>query len=231
VQFEARLQRGLVDGTITACFRTWRRCQVVAGHRYRSPVGLVEVDAVRVLAGPQDITPADAVAAGYPDVAAAVADLRPGADDARLYLVRLHRVDEPDPRSVLAATDELSEEDRAELDHRLARLDRVSKIGPWTMSVLRLIEARPAVRAPDLAASLGRETAPFKLDVRKLKALGLTISLERGYRLSPRGDAYLNPRSERGAGSPSPGGAPPSGRAARRPRDPAWRRRPPPCGC
>ncbi len=33
--------------------------------------------------------------------------------------------------------------------------------------------------------------APFKLDVRKLKARGLTISLEKGYRLSPRGERYL----------------------------------------
>ena len=36
----------------------------------------------------------------------------------------------------------------------------------------------------------GRERLPFKADVRKLKALGLTESLEVGYRLSPRGRAY-----------------------------------------
>jgi hypothetical protein len=46
------------------------------------------------------------------------------------------------------------------------------------------------VRAPDLAARMGRETLPFKRDVRKLKELGLTESLEVGYRLSPRGRAY-----------------------------------------
>ena len=118
------------------------------------------------------------------------------SDETTLFLVRLHRVDDPDPRSVLAATDALTGEDRADLDRRLARLDRASKIGPWTGTVLQLIADRPAVRAADLAASLGRETQTFKLDVRKLKALGLTISLERGYRLSPRGEAYLNPRSE-----------------------------------
>lgn len=50
-----------------------------------------------------------------------------------------------------------------------------------------MIRDRPAVRAPDLAASVGRETLPFKRDVRKLKELGLTESLEVGYRLSPRG--------------------------------------------
>ena len=31
----------------------------------------------------------------------------------------------------------------------------------------------------------------FKTDVRKLKELGLTESLEVGYRLSPRGEAVL----------------------------------------
>ena len=31
---------------------------------------------------------------------------------------------------------------------------------------------------------------PFKRNVRKLKELGLTESLEVGYRLSPRGEAY-----------------------------------------
>jgi hypothetical protein len=192
VRFEARLQRGLVDGTITACFRRWRSGQVVAGRRYRSPIGMVEVDAVEVLPDASAITLTDARAAGYASVEDAIAGLLPGsAEEKTLYLVRLHRVDEPDPRSVLAADADLSDDDVAELDRRLARLDRAAKTGPWTMSVLRLIEARPAVRAPDLAASLGRETQPLKLDVRKLKALGLTISLERGYRLSPRGEAYL----------------------------------------
>jgi hypothetical protein len=35
------------------------------------------------------------------------------------------------------------------------------------------------------------ERLPFKANVRKLKALGLTESLDIGYRLSPRGEALL----------------------------------------
>jgi hypothetical protein len=54
-----------------------------------------------------------------------------------------------------------------------------------------MIAEHPGTRAPDLAASVGRETQPFKTDVRKLKELGLTESLRVGYRLSPRGRAYL----------------------------------------
>ena len=45
-----------------------------------------------------------------------------------------------------------------------------------------LIAERPAVRAGDLADQLGRERLAFKADVRKLKALGLTESLDVGYR-------------------------------------------------
>jgi hypothetical protein len=48
------------------------------------------------------------------------------------------------------------------------------------------------VRAEDLARSVGREKHAFKLDVRKLKELGLTESLRVGYRLSPRGAAVVS---------------------------------------
>jgi hypothetical protein len=37
----------------------------------------------------------------------------------------------------------------------------------------------------------GRERLEFKRDVRKLKELGLTLSLEVGYELSPRGRAFV----------------------------------------
>ena len=57
--------------------------------------------------------------------------------------------------------------------------------------MLRTIHDQPEVRAADLAPQFGRERLSFKLDVRKLKELGLTESLPRGYRLSPRGRAAL----------------------------------------
>jgi hypothetical protein len=79
----------------------------------------------------------------------------------------------------------------AELLGRLARLDGASRHGGWTAATLELIAARPGVRAGELAASVGRETQLFKTDVRKLKALGLTESLDVGYRLSPRGETVL----------------------------------------
>jgi len=73
-------------------------------------------------------------------------------------------------------------------------MDRRSPIGPWTFTTLRAIEARPGVLAAKLAHALGRPRDEFKRDVRKLKKLGLTSSLEIGYRLTPKGEALLRHR-------------------------------------
>jgi hypothetical protein len=39
---------------------------------------------------------------------------------------------------------------------------------------------------------VGRDTQPFKRDVRRLKELGLTVSYPVGYRLSVRGRAVVD---------------------------------------
>lgn len=186
---EARLHAGIRDGSVTVMFRRWKRRQVTTGNTYRTAAGRVVVDEVTEVA-PSRIRSADARAAGYPSVAAAVADLR-GTPGDPVFLLRLHLAEDDDPRAALAATAELSTEDIAEITRRLTRLDDASTHGPWTDETLAIIQRRPAVRAGDLATELGREMLPFKVDVRKLKNLGLTLSLEVGYRLSPRGEAYL----------------------------------------
>ncbi|WP_199423645.1 hypothetical protein [Actinotalea solisilvae] len=187
--FDARDGDAIRAGTVTLTFRRWRRAQAVAGHRYRTIHGILEVERVDVVP-PGQLTPDDARRAGCASVEALLA--RVGGDpDQPLHRVAFHLVDEPDPRAVLAASDDLDDAARAEIDRRLDRLDRASSHGPWTRATLALIAERPAERAPDLAASVGRETLPFKVDVRKLKNLGLTESLAVGYRLSPRGRAYL----------------------------------------
>lgn len=187
--FEQRFWEPISRGEVTVTFRRWKRRQAIAGRRYRTPGGIIEADAVDIVTV-DDITPADARAGLYPSVDALVAALR-GTPDLDLYRIRFHVVDEPDPRSVLAASADLDADAVADLDARLARLDKASSHGAWTLEALQLIERRPAVRAGDLADEVGRERLAFKADVRKLKNLGLTTSLDVGYRLSPRGLAYL----------------------------------------
>jgi hypothetical protein len=178
--------RRIAAGEITLALRRWRRPTVKAGGTLRTRVGVLAIETVDVIE-PEQVTDADARRAGRADRAALLASLR---GDGRLYRIGFHLAG-PDPRIALRERADLSAEERAELDRRLARLDAASRHGPWTEQVLRLIADRPGTRAADLAAKLGREKPPFKADVRKLKELGLTESLAVGYRLSPRGRAYL----------------------------------------
>jgi hypothetical protein len=189
VLLERRARDGILDGSVTVLVRRWRRPQATPGRVYRTAAGLIAVDEVTVV-DPATLTDADALAAGYRTAAELRAGLR-GTEGDPVYLLRVRPADGPDPRSVLAADDQLTPADVAELDRRLDRLDRASSSGPWTASILAAIRAEPGRRAGDLAEAAGRETLPYKLDVRKLKALGLTISLPIGYRLSPRGETYL----------------------------------------
>lgn len=189
---EKRSRDGIFDGSITVLFRRWKRRQVVAGRVYRTAAGLIDVTTVEVV-DPAALTDEDAAPAGYPNADALRADLR-GSDADPVFRLGVRPHAGPDLRQVLSEDAVLDEAAVAEISRRLDRLDRASPIGPWTAVTLDLIAANPGRRAPDLAAELGRETQPFKLDVRKLKALGLTHSLPVGYRLSPRGQAYLTAR-------------------------------------
>jgi hypothetical protein len=155
---------------------------------------VLAVDAVAEV-DPAVITSDDARAAGFGSLAALLRQLdRHG--DGPVYRVDFHHAG-ADPREALRQADQLSEEELAGLRARLERLDLAARDRPWTIATLRLIGDRPGVRAADLATAAGRERLAFKTDVRKLKELGLTESLEVGYRLSPRGRALLD-----GAGSP-----------------------------
>jgi hypothetical protein len=185
--FEPRLSAGLANGSIQLAFRRWRRAQVVGGRRYRSPIGLIAVDGVSIVQA-AEITLADARAAGYGSAAELLVDLR-GPADGQLFRVALHALDEGDPRAALAADTAITAEDLRTLQARLASLDRLR---PWTTATLEAIDQHPGMRAADLAAALGfPDVLAFKTQVRKLKALGLTLSLEVGYRLAPRGQAFL----------------------------------------
>ena len=185
--FRQRFWAGLADGSVTLAFRRWKRPTVKVGGRLTTPAGVLAIDDVQVI-DERDITEADARRSGFADRAALLDEL--AGKEGELYRIAIHRAGE-DPRVALRERTDLGDDEAAEVAARLGRLDRASAHGPWTDSVLRLIAERPGVRAGDLAESVGRERLAFKADVRKLKALGLTESLEVGYRLSPRGRAWL----------------------------------------
>lgn len=186
--FRQDLWPALADGSITVAFRRWRRPTVKAGGNLTTPAGVLAIDHVDVIE-PAQITTADAVRAGHDSVADVLAALRAAADR-RLYRIEFHYAGE-DPRVALRRSDVLDASETAALMAALQRLDRHSADGPWTGRILRLLAERPGVRAGDLAPQVDLDTPRFKRRVRRLKELGLTESLDVGYRLSPRGRTAL----------------------------------------
>ncbi len=189
-------------GTVDLAFRRWDRPRVKVGTRMRTGLGVVEVTSVEQVTL-ASLTADDARRAGAPSLAALRRALAPREGQGTRPV---HRVGltwgGADPREELRARVPGAEE-LAELLAWLDRLDAASGSGPWTAATLRIIDDFPERRAPELAAQLGRETAPFKTDVRKLKERGLTESLAIGYRISPRGEAVVDalrpegPRTDR----------------------------------
>lgn len=167
---------GIRTGDITLVFRRWRRPTVKTGGTLKTRQGVVAIQRVS-LVPESKITAADARKAGFPSREKLLAQL---TREGELYRIEVAWAGE-DPRIALRQDTDF------DAPALLARLTRY----PWARTVLELIESQPGVLALELATQLGREKLPFKADVRKLKALGLTESLKVGYRLSPRGEAVL----------------------------------------
>ncbi|MGC7101999.1 hypothetical protein ACPZ19_45610 [Amycolatopsis lurida] len=177
-----------MSGEVTLAFRRWRRPTVRAGGTLRTALGVVAVRSIDPVTV-EDISEEDARRAGFENTA----ELRhflSGRPEGQVYRIEV-RPGGADPR--VALRDEVPNgEELSELLTKLNKKDDAGGRGPWTRAFLAEIAARPGVRAAELAERFGLATPVFKADVRKLKELGLTESLEVGYRLSARGRAVLD---------------------------------------
>jgi hypothetical protein len=182
--FRHDILQGIADGRVTLAFRRWRRAPPAEGSSLRSPVGVLRLDRVAIV-DEGDISPEDVRRTGM-----SLDDLRASiAGDGTLLRIEL-RLAGGDPR--IALRERLP--DRAELEAiaaRLARIDAASST-PWTTRCLQLIAGQPAIVSHVLARQGDVDVPRFKRRIRQLKELGLTESLEVGYRLAPRGRAVLD---------------------------------------
>lgn len=181
----ARIERG----EIAMAFRRWRRPTVRAGGRLRTPVGELAIDAVEVIQ-PADISDADALAAGFASREALLAGV--GAGGETLYRIRFRHVGD-DTRKALAAEALLLPDELTRITTALRRLDRRGD-GAWPMECLELVGRSPGRPSRDLASELDLDAPLVKRRMRMLKELGLIESLATGYKLSPRGQAYVGQR-------------------------------------
>lgn len=180
----------LANGTITLTFRAWSRPHAKVGGRYRTSGLLLEVLAVSQV-DPLTITDADARRAGSPSAQVLRQRLEDQGHDGRVWRVEFRCLG-PDDRIARRNDDSLDAEKLAKLEARLARMDKSSNTGAWTLKTLELIASHPGVVSTVLARRMKMDRSDFKVNVRKLKELGLTESLEIGYQLSPLGKAFLD---------------------------------------
>jgi hypothetical protein len=185
--FTAATLRGLTQGRVSCTYRRWEVVRPRVGSRFTTSAGVVEVTSI-TRADEQQLTERDAAEAGF-DSVAELLKWCSAKGNGDLYRVGIALAG-PDPRIELRRTDNLNAADIATLNAKLDRMDRAADQA-WTRNTLRQIQRLPGVVSTELAAEVGQERRTYKLRVRRLKALGLTESLERGYRLSPRGQAYL----------------------------------------
>lgn len=189
VIFRQAFLEGIRSGVVTLAFRRWLRPTVRPGSTLLTAVGELGIGAVAPVSLDQ-ISEADARRAGYESRDALLAELV-RREEGDLYRIELGPL-RPDPRIRLRESPATSGAESDELLERLRRLDSRAPDGPWTLRTLEVLGAHPGVRAGNVCRLLGQEKEPFKVNVRKLKNLGLTESLETGYRLSIRGKALLD---------------------------------------
>ena len=180
---------GIKSGTITLAFRRWEKPGAKKGGTMKTAIGVIKVVDVDVIKE-NSITKSDAKKAGFESVEAMMSLVnKHSKDKGTLYKIKLAYESE-DPRLELREKTELSDEEFVKLKAKLDRLDKTR--GPWVMKVLKLIKRNPERRAGDLAEIMQMDKFDFKINVRKLKNLGLTVSHEIGYSISPLGDMVMD---------------------------------------
>jgi hypothetical protein len=184
--FKLHQLRGIKSGTITLAFRRWEKPNVKKGSTMKTAVGVIRVIDVAPIKE-NAITKADATRAGYGSVDLLMNDLNKGTSGT-IYKVQV-KYESEDPRLDLREKTNLQDDEFQKLKIKLDRLDKTR--GPWVLNVMKLIKRYPERRAGDLAEMMQMDKLDFKVNVRKLKNLGLTISHEIGYSLSPLGEIVM----------------------------------------
>jgi hypothetical protein len=184
---------GIRSGKISLAFRKWKKPLVKAGSKLKTAVGVLEITSVAECDSSK-ITAKEAKLAGFADSKALLVSLNK-VQEGTVYKIQVKHLSE-NPQVDLRQQKALNEEEYAELQEKLRRLDIGSNQGKWVVKMLKAIQANPKMAAADLAVQVKKEKEWLKVNVRKLKSLGLTISHEPGYTLSPLGE-YLLARIEK----------------------------------
>jgi hypothetical protein len=163
------------NGDVSLAFRRWKKPTVRSGGTLQTAIGVLNIENIENIKL-KAITEADAIQAGYTGLNTLIQELDNRQGD--VFKITLAYAGE-DPRIKLRENSELSSEDLLELQQKLKRLDARSVVGDWTCQMLMNISTYPMLSAGELAKLTVYKKVWLKTNVRKLKNLGLTISIRR----------------------------------------------------
>lgn len=186
--FKKKILYLIASGKLTVAYRRWVRPTVKEGGSLKTPIGVLSISSVKEVK-PSSVSEKAARLAGYESLKE-LRDELDQKDSGVVYKIKF-KFSGTDPRVLLREKGNFSKEEWLKLKDQLERYDKYSKSTPWTLTTLKLIQKYPETPAKTLAKKMNLDTKKFKINVRKLKNLGLTISMGTGYKLSKRGWSFL----------------------------------------
>lgn len=186
--FKNDILKQIGNGTVNTAYRRWAKPSVKAGNTLMTAVGVLMITSVKEI-DYKSITDKDIQKAGLKSRAQLDKELS-FKKERTLYKISFKLLGD-DPRVALREETDISKEEFEQLKAKLEKMDKTSKHGAWTMPVLKLIAKHPGKHAIYFSERLGIEKDWLKLHIRKLKNLGLTISLPVGYEIAPRGEQFM----------------------------------------
>ena len=183
--FKSTTLERIRTGHIDVAFRRWKRPTVKAGGTLVTPIGQLAITSLTEVRE-EEISNEDLRRAGYSEFGDLITNL---SAEGSLYRIEF-KISGADPRLQLREQLITTKKEFDDLATKLERMDSRAE-QPWTREFLILIDQNPRTLAGKLADEIEMPKMDFKNRVRRLKNLGLTISHQVGYSLSPRGKSYL----------------------------------------
>ena len=182
------------NGKVRIAFRKWTRPSVRESGTLLTPVGQLRIKTLNIVEYDQ-IADYEILQAGYKNRKELDKELA-FKDSGDIYKIEFE-LESTDPRIELREKTTISDEEMTKIIRKLKRLDTSGEVTDWTCKVLEVVDSEPGRYAIEYSSKLGYEKEWFKFNIRKLKNLGLTISLTDGYEISPRGKVVLRELKKR----------------------------------
>lgn len=191
--FKSKFLTLIEKGTVKVAFRKWVRPSVKESGTLLTPVGQLRIKSLITIRY-EEINDDEILRAGYKNRSELDKELS-FKEEGDIYRIEFE-LEKADPRIELRENANISDAEMSDILTKLKRFDSNGKVKNWTFRIIKAVHDEPEKRAIEYATELGYEKQWFKLNIRKLKNLGLTISLTDGYKISPRGEAILKKLKE-----------------------------------